>query len=200
MVLPQGDFTLLDLGCGDSHYLAHVLGTTGLSSKLSSYTGVDMSVTAMKVGAANLQQVLPSTCDLRHVEQDMLSHVQSCAPNSVDCVFASFAVHHLSVEEKAQLLQQVRRVLSPGGCFLLIDIFLQEGQDRQQYMQQYLPHIAEWGELTEKECADVTHHVGTFDFPEAFATYERWCHEGNLFSGLQRLCECRYYQTLAFEV
>jgi hypothetical protein len=38
-------------------------------------------------------------------------------------VLLSFTIHHLGLEAKAQLLQQVRGVLAPGGRLYVMDIF-----------------------------------------------------------------------------
>jgi ubiquinone/menaquinone biosynthesis C-methylase UbiE len=40
---------------------------------------------------------------------------------SFDRVFSSFMLHHLEPEEKEKTVREVRRVLKPGGLFLLLD-------------------------------------------------------------------------------
>lgn len=57
----------------------------------------------------------------------MLGYLKGAEAGSVDILLSSFAVHHLSLSEKAELVQEVGRVLRPGGCFLLIDVFMSEG-------------------------------------------------------------------------
>ncbi len=59
----------------------------------------------------------------------MLRYVQQC-PQRFDVVTASYAVHHLSAEGKARLVGALARLLNPGGCFLLVDVFLREGACR----------------------------------------------------------------------
>lgn len=187
---------MLDLGCGDSHFLAHVLSTAGAWPLVSSYTGVDMSAAAMRVGKTNLAAALP-TGAVRHVQTDMLSYARGAATASVDCVFASFAVHHLCAADKAALVKEVRRVLKPGGAFLLIDIFLSAEQDRDAYMKAYLPQIASWSELSETEVATVSHHVATFDQPAELNSYRSWA--GGMFASVGPLQECEFYKLVAFE-
>ena len=42
-------FQLLDLGCGDAHYIADALQRSGAGSRLRQYTGVDLAGDALKV-------------------------------------------------------------------------------------------------------------------------------------------------------
>ena len=41
---------LLDLGCGDAHYIAGALQDSGAGQRLSRYTGVDLAADALQVG------------------------------------------------------------------------------------------------------------------------------------------------------
>lgn len=45
----------------------------------------------------------------------------SWSDGSVDHVFSSFMVHHLSADEKRAMLAEVRRVLAPAGALHLVD-------------------------------------------------------------------------------
>jgi hypothetical protein len=47
--------------------------------------------------------------------------MQHCK-ETYDIVLLSFTIHHLGLEAKAQLLQQVRGVLAPGGRLYVMDI------------------------------------------------------------------------------
>jgi SAM-dependent methyltransferase len=61
------------------------------------------------------------------VESEMLQYCESCT-QQYDVVMSSYAVHHLSVPNKQRLLAAVARLLKPGGCFLLVDVFRAEGE------------------------------------------------------------------------
>jgi ubiquinone/menaquinone biosynthesis C-methylase UbiE len=43
------------------------------------------------------------------------------ADASFDRVFSTFMLHHLEADEKEKTMREVRRVLKPGGSFLLLD-------------------------------------------------------------------------------
>ncbi len=43
------------------------------------------------------------------------------AANEFDIVYTSATLHEMQPEQRLQILQQVHRVLKPGGCFTQID-------------------------------------------------------------------------------
>ena len=45
----RGGVSLLDLGCGDAHYIAATLHSTGLAQHVGRYTGVDLAEPALEV-------------------------------------------------------------------------------------------------------------------------------------------------------
>lgn len=49
---------------------------------------------------------------------------------SFDRIFSSFMFHHLTADQREKTLREVRRVLSPGGSFHLLDFEKPEGQAR----------------------------------------------------------------------
>ena len=82
------------------------------------------------------QQVAPAclttacpTSQVELIESEMLQYCESCT-QQYDVVMSSYAVHHLSVPNKQRLLAAVARLLKPGGCFLLVDVFRAEGEAR----------------------------------------------------------------------
>ncbi len=44
-----GPFAMLDLGCGDGHFIADALQTSRAGQRLSLYTGIDLTPDALKV-------------------------------------------------------------------------------------------------------------------------------------------------------
>ncbi|MEW5301658.1 MAG: hypothetical protein WDW36_004504 [Sanguina aurantia] len=125
--------------------------------------------------------VPPAAATYELTEADMSGYLQGCAAASVDVLLSSFAVHHLSLAEKARLVAGAARVLRPGGCFLLIDIFLAEGQTREMYMEAYLADVdANWTSLSHDEREDIKRHVAGFDHPARVSDYESWCGKSRL--------------------
>jgi SAM-dependent methyltransferase len=88
---------MLDLGCGDSDYLARIVADSRLLSQgLAAYTGVDMSGPALAISAANMAAATGTGpgCRLTHVEHDMLgfAHDALAQGQRYDIVLASFSV------------------------------------------------------------------------------------------------------------
>ncbi|KAI7838340.1 hypothetical protein COHA_007908 [Chlorella ohadii] len=169
---------MLDLGCGDAQQIAATLsqcGAPGGNLSLASYTGVDMSAPALAIAQRNLAFLQPA-CTVSLLQQDMTTFVEACPAGQFDLIFASFAVHHLSQEGKARFLAHAARCLRPGGAFILVDVFLREGEERQQWVERFRDHMSEAvaaGIVDEDEAATVMGHVEPFDLPEHVCTYQR---------------------------
>ncbi|KAI3424133.1 hypothetical protein D9Q98_009493 [Chlorella vulgaris] len=168
---------MLDLGCGDAMQIAASLrqcGAPGGELRLACYTGVDMSAPALDLAAEYLSFLKPE-CDVQLVEQDMKEFVAASPSQSYDLAFASFAMHHLSLDGKIEFAAQVARCLKPGGMFVLVDIFLKEGEDRVQYMKRYRTNIDEAvtrGIIEAGEAETVMAHIDEFDFPESLLEFD----------------------------
>ena len=98
----------------------------------SAGTGVDLSAAALQVAQqATIPAVLPAGTQHQLVEQDMISFVSKLEAGRADVILASFAVHHLSLEDKQRLLNEAARALKPsGGLFCVVDAFRHPGQTR----------------------------------------------------------------------
>lgn len=93
-----------DLGC------IKVQGTKTLQS---AYTAVLLLLTLVSMHVS-VQRYLVYSC-------------RTCQ-QQYDVILASFAMHHLSWEHKNEFLGHLSRMLKLGGCFCLIDVFLEEGK------------------------------------------------------------------------
>jgi SAM-dependent methyltransferase len=163
----QGEgFHLLDLGCGNARFLAPCLST----APLGSYTGVDLSQTALDEARGYLSSL--SNVTLRC--QDMLQAVRECGKGSLDTLFSGYAVHHLDAEEKQQLFHASAESLAPGGRFILVDIAREEGETRQHYLDTYLHTMrTQWTAVRPEDMDAACAHVAAYDFPETVADLTR---------------------------
>ena len=109
--------TFLDIGCGDCSSVETVLD----SIKLSSYVGVDLSETALRLADASLNK-RPFAVAFMHT--DMLSALRTSS--LFDVIFSSFAIHHLTTNEKTELFRLVSQRLRPFGLFLFVDVVRKE--------------------------------------------------------------------------
>lgn len=98
---------LLDLGCGTGTLLA-----TALAQEPSlDCSGVDLSEAMLAIA----RQKLPADVSLQQANAIALAHTDA----SFDCVISSSAWHYFRQPE--HVLSEVRRVLKPGGVFVLTD-------------------------------------------------------------------------------
>ena len=164
------------------------------------YTGVDLSKQAMHIGEQNVRPNLVPNIQLSFIVDDMLNFVKKAESTSYDLVFSSLAVHHLQDNEKQQLLREVRRLLKPNGVFMLIDLFLQEDEDHDNFAKDIAAHIRnDWVKLTPEERESLVNHMFNFDFPVKFSVYEQWTKQDSLYTNVQCLESLRFYITTVLE-
>ena len=90
---------------------------------------------------------------------------------SYDVIFTSFAVHHLSLEQKSRWFDMAYRCLKKPGLVLMIDVMRQEGQDLPQYFHAYCRQILQhWHALDTTEREIISRHVADYDLPETPGT------------------------------
>ncbi|MBN8249236.1 MAG: methyltransferase domain-containing protein [Verrucomicrobia bacterium] len=186
----QGPYTLLDLGCGNARWL----GDTLRLSPPARYLGVDLSRAALDEAAVHLRALR----SVRLLEQDLLACVQGTAPASFDVVYSGFAVHHLGAADKQRLFEAVRAVLTPAGEFLLVDVVREEGQSREQYLENYLAMVrSQWTSLGPEQYEEVARHITAHDFPETQSALEGMAREAG-FDGMALLGRFGAHQVLRF--
>ncbi len=102
----NSDIEVLDLCCGAGQ-------TTQFLVQFSRrVTGLDASPIALQRAAGNVPQA-------KYVEG--LAEKMPLADNRFDLVHTSAAMHEMNSEQLGQILQEVYRVLKPGGIFALVD-------------------------------------------------------------------------------
>ena len=162
-------FSLLDLGCGDASFVSQSLQNT----EISSYLGLDISQTAIAIAEENMRLV---SCEKEFVRGDFFKVIPSLVKekeNRFDLILTSFAFHHLNLEQKDYIFGQIKKLLSPGGIFISIDLVSQEGEDRDSYINRYLQNAKDkWLKLTSEEMSLVSHHMLESDYPETQKTWE----------------------------
>ena len=163
---PRQAIRLVDLGCGQGNALGllcepgspdHVdvssyTGEWGFKVRSGASiafifkfapagTGVDLSAAALQVAQQDtIPAMLPAGTQHQLVEQDMISFVSKLEAGQADLILASFAVHHLSLEDKQRLLHEAARALKPSrGLFCVVDAFRHPGQTRSgQHLTQHI--------------------------------------------------------------
>lgn len=165
----QQPFKILDLGCGDASFVSQTL----LNTNVSFYLGIDISETAIAIARENMKLI---PCDQDFIQGDFSEVipllVQEREPK-FDLILSSFTFHHLNLEQKDHIFNQLRQLLLPGGIFVLIDLVSQKGENREAYIKRYLQNVEQqWSQLTFEEMTLVSSHMLGSDYPETQKTLE----------------------------
>lgn len=161
---------VLDIGCGD----AQTLGQRLAPLSIHSYTGIDLSAEALDLVKPN---VACAGADITLINTDFeqaIGQLVAQGECQFDVIFAGFALHHVLDENKARLFKQINSLLTPNGRFYLIDVYMQEGESREAYLERYLaPTWTHWNALDEHETSLLNDHVRSSDFPSTKVNLER---------------------------
>lgn len=187
VIKPESRLCILDLGCGDASMTLPMLEP----DRVLTYIGCDLSQPALDIARKQLEMQKIShqlICD------DMLQVASEQPDASIDIVFSSYAIHHLNAIDKQRLIADIGRILTPGGCFVLIDIFREPTEDRATYMRNYLGVVQEtWINLSAESRDLVINHATEYDFPEHSAFYETQC-SAQGFSAGQNLAKHTWHE------
>jgi 2-polyprenyl-3-methyl-5-hydroxy-6-metoxy-1,4-benzoquinol methylase len=104
---------VVDVGCGRGEIIIHLANSGALA------WGVDYSRTAVNIAQRTISETL--TDDARHlagVQQSSATALPFSA-GCIDLVYMLDIVEHLNAFELTSALQEVFRVLKPGGCLVI---------------------------------------------------------------------------------
>lgn len=156
-------FRFLDIACGDA--TASVSALTG--TRIAHYDGIDLSAAALAIARDTLS-VLQCPVTLHHADfVEALSEWST----PVDVVWIGLSLHHFQAPEKLAVMRDIRRILNPGGRFILYEDASPDGETREEWLQRWDAQGPSWTAYTPEELAIVNGHVHAADFPE---TVSRW--------------------------
>ena len=149
-----------ELGCGSAHYSSQMLR----SSQLASYTGIDLAPNVLEVAREKLKVL---GCPITLLAMDLFDAVQTTGQEA-DLVFSSYALHHIHpVARKAEFFKSLFNKVRPGGIFVLVDLFRDDGQSREEFLAGYEQMIrTQWTLFQGAVLEEVVSHCRTHDFPE----------------------------------
>ena len=154
----RGLARLLDLGCGD---LA-LMGPAFMSLPLGSYEGVDLTEGVLPLARSAIGAA-PFDVQFHHAD---LTTFIATHDDDVDLVHAALVLHHLSDEDKAVFLADLRRVVRPDGAFVWADVFREPNESRADFVSRYASRIRrDWRGVDDDAREAIVAHMSTFDFP-----------------------------------
>ncbi len=158
---------VLDLGCGDAYQLSTIMD----GRQISSYTGIDLSSAVLEYTKQNLANInIPFSLLAGPMEMEI-----DKITNTYNLIYSSYAFHHLQDEEKLELLKKCYAKLDAGGVLILIDHFKEDGQDRDDYIDEYVDNIkTNWLHITSEENDLIEEHMRGYDFPTTEQQIIKW--------------------------
>lgn len=164
----EKEFKMLELGCGDASFTVQALSNTTISS----YKGIDLSEVALEIAQSNMEVIQGEKTFIKGNLYELIPQLIASQKYGFDAIFTSFALHHLTLEEKDYIISQLPYLLNDRGIFLLIDIIRPEEESREAYLRRYLENARrEWKTLTPQEFTEIEEHVSSRDFPETRSTF-----------------------------
>lgn len=156
-------FTFLDIACGDASASAQSLKDTSIAQ----YYGIDLSTRSLELASENLK-VLPCAIDLQC--RDFLEAMATWSV-PIDVAWLGMSLHHFQQIEKTQLMENVHKVLAPGGLFLIWEPTLLENETRAQWLDRFAGLRKAFAAITEAEFQAMESHMRLADFPESADTW-----------------------------
>ena len=152
--------SIVDLGCSDAWLATHAFR----NANVEHYLGVDLAESAIERARGNLE-IWPGRVEL--VCGNLAEVLAERPAASANVVLASYSLHHFSTGDKLKLIDEIRRLLVPGGAFVWIDAVRDEGESRDQYIDRLTRVMShDWVGLSVEQRERGVTHVRTSDFPE----------------------------------
>ena len=188
--------SLLDLGCGDAKFLANSLP----NQTEINYLGIDLSQLSLEQAKDNLANLQGKKTFIEGDFTEILTPLTNSQSNSFNLVFSSFAIHNLDFEAKKLLFNNIYNLLNSEGIFIIVDIFCQEGENKNDYFQRYFEEVdRNWSELNDREKSLVKEHMFLNDLPENKTTIEKLARESGFVDSLQLYQDpLIFFQSLCF--
>ena len=160
-------FDFLDLGCGNAYFVNQALKDTSIKS----YTAYDLSTEAI-AEAKNNAKVLK--CGTTFIQGDFSStFLISDSTKKFDVIWSSFALHHLSFQDKERFFKKCFESLKDNSYLFLVDI-IDDFSSRDKCLQHWKESVElKWTDLNAQDKDYLYDHVFNYDFPETLETHKQ---------------------------
>lgn len=181
-------FSILDLGCGDSAFIAKTLNKFNVLK----YMGIDLSEEATKLANKNLEFINDK---VSFIHIDFLQGMKTQAENKerYDVVFTSYALHHYTLSEKQEFFKLAHALLNPKGLVIVVDVILTPHQSVKEFLDEELEFIATFPMINAIDFKGASEHILSSDLPETIDTYKELSKNAGL-SDLEVICDQKYYK------
>lgn len=158
--------SIIDIGCGDGQPMIALLERF----RIERYVGIDQSETALE----RARLVLAATGVKFDLRKGSMLEELTRLDGEFDLAIAAYSLHHLNSEQKIITLSQCRRLLRPQGILAVIDVFLEDGESRANFIERWQENASRaFTALTPAELEALLEHVRGNDYPETLSAYRR---------------------------
>jgi SAM-dependent methyltransferase len=166
MNMEDKPFSFVDVGCGDSSNVAPILADTSIHK----YIGIDAAKDVLLMASNTLEQL---TCEKDFIADNMTTAIPNLS-SPVDIIFTSYAVHHLSSQDKINFIATCKQKLKPHGFLLMVDGVLKHNQSRDEWLDNLQARMAETNlDVAADEIVARMEHPRIDDFPESIETFAK---------------------------
>lgn len=163
-------FTFVDVGCGDSSTVAPIL----VDQSITKYIGIDAAEDVLKMASNSLAHL---ECEKEFIADNMTTAIPHLSA-SVDIIFTSYAVHHLSLQDKFNFIESCKQKLNQNGFLLMVDGVLKENQTRDEWLNALQERMKTTiPDITSDEVTFRMQHPRADDFPESIETFSKIAHQ-----------------------
>ena len=105
---------VLDVGCGTGVLTRQIAGRLN---------GSEACVYGLDAAPKMIQVARRRALGLQHIRFDVgVAETLAYEDEAFDCAVSTFFFHHIDAELKRRSLAELRRVLKPGGCLVIVDV------------------------------------------------------------------------------
>lgn len=158
------NFSFVDVGCGDSSSIEPVL----VNKSIKKYIGIDAANNVLKMASTTLAHI---NCDKEFIAEDMTTAISRLS-SPVDIIFTSYAVHHLSPQEKSNFISDCKSKLANNGFLLMVDGVLEANTTRAEWLDALEARFKITDpEIPQEEIKIRMEHPRANDYPEEISQF-----------------------------
>ena len=131
--------SVLDLGSGTGNTIRALPASCRV-------TAVDVSQQMTEIARTKL-----ADRPVEFVIEDIMTYLEGNDLEGFDCVVSTYALHHLTPEERSWLLSSLCSRNRPGTHVLIGDLMYRDDGDRARILEAYSPTYPDLGEVFEEE-------------------------------------------------
>lgn len=153
----------LEIGCGTGFTTLEILKSHPDAHVVALDNDPQMLIAARK----NLAEFVESG-KLKVIEQDALTYLKDCPAQEFNSVISAATLHNILPDERGKIVNQIYRILKPGGVFVNGDKYVQDEPMHSQFFEDRLNRFSNvFGSMGRPDLAERwIEHYKEDDLPE----------------------------------